>query len=124
MNILIIDDDTKFLEMLAWMLGTEGFKVTAVSNGDQGIKIINQQAVDLLITDMLMPDKEGVELIQEIRGGFPDLPIIAMSGGVSGSSTDTMFMMAKRLGAQEVLAKPFSKDEVLMAIRKSVANEQ
>ena len=114
-SILLVDDDEQFRVMLSEALTGEGFLVREASDGRQGIKEYEEQPTDLVITDLVMPEKEGLEMIVKIKQLHSEVKIIAMSGGGRGSSQNYL-KMAKAFGAQLVLAKPFSHREILEAI--------
>jgi len=80
-RILIIDDEPQLLDMLGQTFEREGYDIVKASNGKEGIKLYRENPVDLIITDIIMPEKEGIETIFELRKDFPDLKIIAISGG-------------------------------------------
>jgi CheY-like chemotaxis protein len=80
-RILIIDDDGQFLAMLRQMLERNGYRIVEVANGEEGIKLYRENPTDLIITDLIIPEKEGIESIIELRQDFPDVKIIAISGG-------------------------------------------
>jgi len=117
--ILIIDDDIEILSVLRLILEREGYDVLAASDGKEGLKLCRQQRVDLVITDLVMPEKEGVETIMELRRDFPHVKIIAMSGGGS-IAPENYLHMAQMLGAQRTLRKPFTPNEMLEAVRELV----
>lgn len=79
--ILIIDDDDQIREMLRQMLERAGYEVTDAPNGKVAMKLYREQPADLIITDLIMPGKEGIETIIELRRDFPEVKIIAISGG-------------------------------------------
>lgn len=114
-SILLVDDDEPFRAMLSEALTGEGFLVREASDGRQGIKQYTERPTDLVITDLVMPEKEGLEMIVELKQLHPDVKVIAMSGGGRGSSQNYL-KMAKAFGAQLVLAKPFSHSEILEAV--------
>jgi len=114
-KILLIDDDSGFREMLHEMLEREGFTVFSVPDGAEGIKAFSSEKPDLVITDIIMPEKEGLETILELRKISPALKIIAISGGGRSQPGDYL-RTAKYFGAFKTLAKPFSKDEILETI--------
>jgi len=114
-SILLVDDDEQFRGMLSEALTGEGFEVREASDGLQGIKLYGEQPTDIVITDLVMPGKEGLEMIVEIKRFHSGVKIIAISGGGRGSSNNYL-KMAKAFGAQIVLAKPFSHHEILDAI--------
>jgi len=119
-SILLVDDDDQLREMLSEALTGEGFLVREASNGAQGLKHYAEQPTDLVITDLVMPEKEGLEMILEIKLLNGEVKIIAMSGGGRGSSLNYL-KMAKAFGAQLVLPKPFSHREILNAINEVLA---
>jgi CheY-like chemotaxis protein len=110
-RILLVDDDDSFRKMLRLSLVRLGYEVVEVGNGKDAVRLINEQLPDLLITDLVMPEKEGLETIDEVRRKHPKLKIIAMSGGGRVNATDYL-KIARAMGADKVLAKPFSIDEM------------
>ena len=114
-KILLVDDDEHFRAMLSEALSGEGYLVREAHDGSQAIKIYESEPTDLVITDLVMPEKEGLEMIAILRRISRDVKIIAISGGGRGRSQDYL-KIAKVLGAQRVLAKPFSHSEILEAI--------
>ena len=116
-SILLVDDDEQFRGMLSEALTGEGFQVREASDGRQGVKLYAEQSTDIVITDLVMPGKEGLEMIVEMKRLHSDVKIIAISGGGRGS-TQNYLKMANAFGAQIVLAKPFSHREILEAISK------
>jgi len=114
-SILLVDDDEQFRLMLSEALTGEGFLVRKASDGRQGLKHYAERPTDLVITDLVMPEKEGLEMIVEIKQLHSEVKVIAMSGGGRGSSQNYL-KMAKAFGAQLVLAKPFSHCEIVDAI--------
>jgi len=116
-TILIIDDDNQFRAMLRQMLEREGYKVVDAPDGKEGIRIYRVKPTDLIITDIIMPEKEGIETIMELRREFPDVKIIAISGGGHLGPAEYL-KIAKGLGAQYTLSKPFEREELLEAVRE------
>ena len=115
-KILIIEDDVDVLETVARVLGGEGYSTVGALNGNQGIAAVQAQHPTLVITDLFMPDKEGIETILELRQLRPDLKIIAISG--EGSLRNMAVLeMAGKLGASAILAKPFEPEELLDTVR-------
>ena len=80
-SILVIDDDLLFSKVLAKLLERCGYRVRVAGNGDEGISRYREEVADLVITDLRMPDKDGLETIAELRKDNPDLKLIAISGG-------------------------------------------
>ena len=114
-TVLVIDDDAAMRMTLGRTLGQTGYDVITAANGNEGLEVCRTRAVDLVITDLFMPNKEGMETIIELRRNFPTTAIIAMSGtGVVAPMLST----AQILGATKTLAKPFEPEEVLMAVEE------
>jgi CheY-like chemotaxis protein len=117
-RILVIDDDLQFRQMLKQALEREGYEVVDAPDGREGIKLYRQAPTDLVITDILMPEKEGVETVIELKRDFPDVKIIAMSGGGRGMDAQDYFSLVKRLGAAQTFAKPFDHKKLFGTIQE------
>ena len=120
-SVLLVDDDDLFREMLSEALTSEGFEVREASEGHRGIALYAQQPTDVVITDVVMPDKEGLEMILQMKRLHAGVKIIAISGGGRGRS-EGYLKTAKAFGAQLVLAKPFSHREIVDAIYQVIDN--
>ncbi|MCD4737057.1 MAG: response regulator [Bacteroidales bacterium] len=120
-QILIIDDEPQIRSLLTKMLKREGFNVIVASDGKEGMRLFNKEPADLVITDIIMPEKEGIEIIQELRKDHPTLPIIAISGGGRNSS-DSYLKIAKIFGANEIFEKPVEKQKLINAIKTALHN--
>lgn len=116
-RILIIDDEEQIREMLGQMLTREGYEVVHADNGKEGMKVCRGQKVDLIITDIIMPEKDGIEMILELRHDFPHLKVIAISGG-GRLGPDGYLEMAQKLGAHRTFFKPFNRKEILDAVQE------
>jgi len=116
-RILLIDDDHHILLMIKKMLERAGYEVDLASNGNEGLELFQKEPADLVITDIIMPEKEGLETIREMKRLQPDLKIIAMSGG-GKISADNYLETAKIFGASMVLEKPFSQKTMVSAVNK------
>jgi len=114
-TILVIDDDEQIRKMLDKFLSSKGFQVICAENGVQGLEKLFQDNIDLVMTDIVMPDAEGVEVILAIRETDRELPVIAMSGGNFGNA-ESYLGMAGKLGANAVLRKPFALEDVVKKI--------
>jgi len=106
-TILIVDDDEALLKMLQISLGKAHYDVRTALDGDEALRQLKQGGVDLMVTDVVMPGKEGVELMLQLRATMPELRIIAMSGG-GGIGAKTYLDIARSIGAVDTLQKPFS----------------
>ena len=91
-KILIIDDEAPIRSMLKDILEDEGYEVVEAENGEVGISQYRNDPTDVVITDIVMPDKEGIATIRELKKEFPDIKIIAMSGGGRGGADDYLLM--------------------------------
>ncbi len=116
-RILIIDDEVQIREMLGQMLTREGYEVVHAPDGKVGMTVCREQQIDLIITDIIMPEKDGIEMILELRHDFPDLKVIAISGG-GRLGPDGYLEMAQKLGASRTFFKPFNRREILDAVKE------
>ena len=114
-SILLVDDNDQLRAMLCEALTGEGYQVQEASDGHQGIKLYENHPTDIVITDLVMPGKEGLEMILEIKKLDSKVKSIAISGG-GRSGPQNYLKMAKAFGAQRVITKPFSHAEMLEAI--------
>jgi YesN/AraC family two-component response regulator len=114
-TILIIDDEESICGSLEILFKRKGFNVLTASDGKKGITLLNENQVDLVITDIIMPEKDGFETIIEIKKVSLEIPIIAISGGGS-LMPDFYLETAKQLGAKYVFCKPFNQDDLLATV--------
>jgi CheY-like chemotaxis protein len=115
-RILIIDDNTSMREVVSEMLQQAGYETVDVENGRFALQVHRESPVDLIITDLFMPDTDGLEIINQFRHQFPEVKIIAVSGGGSRGLVE-LLSVAKKMGAERALMKPFSWEELLTAVR-------
>ncbi len=120
-RILIIDDDGHIRSILREMLQRAGYEVSEAVNGKQGLRLFHEHPADLIITDILMPIMPGSRLISILRKDFPNLKIIAMSGGGSMYRSGSYLKLASDLGAQRILEKPFLLKELVETIEDTLA---
>ena len=119
-HILIIDDDELIRITLHNILERAGYETTLATNGQDGLTKFNARPADLIILDMILPEKGGIEVFTEFRQAQPDVRIIAISGGVWGKAIDTLQTL-KDLGADHCLAKPIGRDELLEVVGRLLA---
>jgi CheY-like chemotaxis protein len=119
-KILVIDDNVVVRNTLVQILESEGYEVVSAEDGRRGLTVYRSEKPDLVITDIIMPEKEGIETIRDIRGLSPDAKIIAISGGGRIGSTDFL-KIARQLGASDVLAKPLDPDHFVSVVRDRLA---
>jgi DNA-binding response OmpR family regulator len=116
-SILIIEDDDQVRSMLRGALEREGYLVEEAGDGRQGLIRYRAVPTDLVITNILMPEQEGLETIRALRQEFPAVKIIAISGGGQRGTLDFL-VIAQRLGAQRTLRKPFDLHELRHTVRE------
>ena len=121
-DILVIEDNEAVRTLIAQFLAKAGHEVRQASNGSDGIAKFRARPPALVVTDIFMPVKEGIETIRELRQSAPELPIIAVSGDVQ---SEGLFLKAAiALGATTALAKPFTRNEFLAAVEDCLAGER
>jgi DNA-binding response OmpR family regulator len=116
-RILVIEDDDLLRRLLKAALSREGFQVLVAGNGAEGIKLYDQVPCELVITDILMPDQEGLQTIRELLHKNPDAIILAMSGGGKQVGVDVLDI-ARRFGATATMQKPFEVPDMLRLVKK------
>ena len=119
-SILVVDDDSSVLDVMSEMLRLEGHEVSVAANGRDAVEKVFNEVFDLVITDLIMPEKEGLETIADIRRKFSELPIIAISGGGRVGPNDYL-ETARFIGANTTLAKPFARQELISAVDSLLA---
>ena len=116
-RILVIDDDVQLVEMLRQSLESDGHQAVGAPDAEAGLRLFREQPADLIIIDIILPGKNGLETIREVGRDFPEVKIIAITGG--GPTRKDMFLsVAKKLGAQRTFLKPFYPTEMLRAVRE------
>ena len=121
-RILVVDDEAQIRILLTQMLEREGYAVHTAENGEEGLDQVRRHAFDLVITDMIMPVKDGLKFIMELVRDYPDLKILAISGG-GVIKAERYLTMAGYLGDIATLEKPFRRDDFLELVRKQFATE-
>jgi DNA-binding response OmpR family regulator len=116
-TILIIDDDDDLRDTLVVLLEDQGYSVIAASDGESGVRAFGEARPDLVLSDVIMPDSNGVDAIRRMREIDPTARIVAMSGG-SISGDDHQLRMAKEAGAMEALPKPFEVDDLVAVVER------
>jgi DNA-binding response OmpR family regulator len=117
MKILVIDDEPAVRYALTRILESNGFEVTTAPDGLRGMVQFRMCRPNLVITDLIMPEQEGMQTIAQMRRADPEVKILAISGGGRLVNVDFL-QVARRLGADEVLAKPFDSQDLLFTVRR------
>jgi CheY-like chemotaxis protein len=121
--ILLVDDDIDLRGIIHRFLERSGFSVVAAGNGREALVRLETQRVDLMLTDLMMPEISGIELIQTVRQTSPLLPIIAMSADAD-LRNDRSLELAAQAGAQVVLEKPFAMNRLIREIQRLLATPE
>ena len=119
-SILVIDDEEAIRSLCRRILTQAGHQVIEAPDGNEGVRLYRENRPDLIITDIIMPEKEGIETIMDLRKEFPSVKIVAISGGGSATTGATCLHLAKSLGALKALAKPFTRQQLLDAVRDAL----
>jgi len=118
-RILVMDDDPQIRDLLKQLLERAGYEVGVAPDGNAGLKLHRANPADLVITDIVMPEKEGLETIMEFRRSFPAVQIIAISGGGRIGPREYL-NTARAMGAQKTFQKPVDLQELLAAVREAL----
>ena len=116
-SILVVEDDAALRRLFEQMLLRDGHEVTIAADGAQALKLIEAMSFDVVVTDLIMPEMEGLSLLRELRHLKSPPKIIAMSGGGRGSATDYL-EIAAMLGAAATLSKPFTHQQLTEAVER------
>jgi len=116
-HILVIDDENLIRSLFRQFLETSGYSVALASDGREGLQMMKQQKPDLIITDIMMPEMDGLELLMHIKKQNLDIPVIAISGGMKTQPANFL-PQAKKLGAHRVFIKPIKLAELFDAVNE------
>ncbi|MCB1184088.1 response regulator [bacterium] len=119
-KIMIVDDDLQIRNMLRLTLEREGYDVCEAEDGMAAVALYAKKDIDLVITDIVMPEKEGIELIMELKGIDPEVRIIAISGGGRINPEDYL-KWARRFGVERTFSKPVDRQKLLEAVAEQLA---
>jgi len=121
-QILVIDDNDKFRELIRECLESEGYEVLVASDGKIGVELYREQRPDLVITDVIMPEKDGAEVIFDLQKEFPGIEMIVMTGGGGSGSNAKAYLesISAFSDVKYALEKPFAMDELLKKVKELV----
>ena len=115
-RVLVIDDNADARATIKWLLESEGFDVALAANGAEGLELQHGQPASIVVTDIFMPEKDGIETIIELRETYPEAKIVVVSGG---SSRGADFLgVASQLGAAKTLKKPYDPEHLIDIVRE------
>ena len=114
-TVLVVDDDKLVLAMYKFAFEDHGYRVLLADDGNAGLRVLESQAVDVVFLDILMPEKEGLETLLEIKQRFPDVAVFVMSGGGTRGKHDFL-RVAKKFGATGIVKKPATPKELIALI--------
>ncbi|VAX17591.1 hypothetical protein MNBD_NITROSPINAE01-88 [hydrothermal vent metagenome] len=123
-RILVVDDEGTIRASLKRMLEMNGYEVVLAENGEEGDRLYRENPTDLVITDLVMPEKEGLEFYNGLIDDYPDMKVILISGGgrkIEGEDLDFILDVAKGSGVVDTFRKPFDVDELLKSVEKHLA---
>jgi CheY-like chemotaxis protein len=120
-RVIVIDDNNDLRELMCEILRQAGFDAECAADGQEGLAVQRARPAEVVITDIFMPNQDGIETIALFRKEFPGLKIIVMSGDAKVAKDSTYFMTAREIGVDAVLPKPFDEDELLQMIQKVLA---
>ncbi|MBC8192767.1 MAG: response regulator [Candidatus Marinimicrobia bacterium] len=115
-SVLVMDDDESIRDLLIFALEDEGYEVFSAKDGIAGMALFKQHAIDLVITDIIMPGKEGIEIVREIKQYHPETRLIVMSG-FDGIGQNDYLKYASLFGADQTFRKPFDIHEFIGCVR-------
>ncbi len=118
-RILVIDDDEKIRVVFSRFLEGKGYAASCAADGREGLRLLELESPDLVITDIMMPNTDGLEVVLSMRNKHPGIPIIAISGGMHAIPMDFL-PLVKKFGACKVFYKPIELDELLEGIRELI----
>jgi two-component system, chemotaxis family, chemotaxis protein CheY len=120
-SILLIDDDQELRAMVRAMLHAHGHEIHEARDGTDGYAGFRRKRPDVVLCDMCMPDRDGLETIRTIRRYDPAARIVAISGGYGAAGSEEILAVAKRIGANAALPKPFTRAQLLLAVQAALA---
>ena len=120
-KILVVDDEENIRNILRESLANEAYEVLEASSGVEASEILGKNEIDLMITDLVMPGKTGLDLIMEVKESIPDLSIIAMSGGGGINGRFDYLPIAQLIGANNIVKKPFSIRDIKQTVADLLA---
>ena len=120
-SILVVDDEDSVRELVKEMLSRDGYTIYEASNGQEAVDSFNEHPVDLILTDLVMPEKSGIDLIMQLKNENSQVKVVAISGGGGITGRFDYLPIAKLLGARAIIRKPFTMAEIRKAVSEALA---
>ena len=120
-RVLVVDDEEPIRVLVSKILIKDGHEVMEAENGQIACDLFRGSNIDLIITDLVMPEKNGIEMILELKKSNPGVKVIAISGGVGFSGYFDLLSVARLLGAKHIIKKPFTVDDIRKAVNDMLA---
>ncbi len=121
-KILVVDDEKSIRTLVSKIVSKDGHEVLEAENGVHACEYFQNENIDLIITDLVMPEQNGIEMILELKKTHPDVKVIAISGDSGFSGQIDLLSMAKLLGAKHIIKKPFTVDQIREAVDDVLEN--
>src|SRR5436190_6746238 len=118
-NVLIVDDEQSYRQLLTLVFETDGHSVRTAMNGRQALEALEKEPADVVVSDVKMPDMDGIEMLRKIRETNPDLSVIFMSGFASVETAREAF----KLGAHDIVTKPFDVEELKIIVQRAIETQ-
>jgi len=122
-HVLLADDDPLLREIAGEYLRQVGFRVTTAEDGKEALEEVGTWRFDLIITDMVMPNLDGIELIRALKVAAPDTPVMAISSGIAGQNAELILRAATAVGASSLLVKPLKRASFLRAVAETIKTQ-
>jgi len=119
-KILIVDDEEPIRSLVSKIVSKDGHEAMEAEDGVHACETYQDAEIDLIITDLVMPKKNGIEMIMELKKSRPDVKVIAISGGSGFSGQIDLLSVAQLLGAKNIIKKPFTVDEIRAAVNEAL----
>jgi DNA-binding NtrC family response regulator len=119
-KILVVDDEEAIREVISTLLDAQGFRCTTCANGRLGLESFRKDSYDLVLSDIVMPEMDGLKLLSELRRADPDIPVIM----VTAMHDISIALEAIRAGAYDYILKPFEKDQLYVSVRRALEHRR
>lgn len=121
-KILVVDDEEPIRTLVSKIVAKDGHEIMEAENGMHACKSFQNVDIDLIITDLVMPEQNGIEMIIQLKKTHPNVKVIAISGGSGFSGQIDLLSVAKLLGAKHIIKKPFTVDQIREAVNDTIGN--